>query len=59
VEKTESRESDVKRLYESGLTVREIAKVTDMTTQGVHWHLKRLGLSTPLSRSSERRDEAS
>lgn len=40
-----SKAADVKRLWESGLTVREIAKVLDLSTQGVHWHLKRLGLA--------------
>lgn len=40
---TETKATEVKRLYESGLSVREIARVLNLSTQGVHWHLKRLG----------------
>ena len=40
----ETKAPEVKRLFESGLSVREIARVLDLSTQGVHWHLKRLGL---------------
>ena len=42
-----SQSDDVRKLYESGLTVRQIAKVLDLSTQGVYWHLKRLELPTP------------
>jgi predicted ArsR family transcriptional regulator len=35
---------EVRRLLEAGLSVRDIAKVLDLSTQGVHWHLKKLGL---------------
>lgn len=42
--KSDSKAPDVKKLFEAGLSVREIAKVLDLSTQGVHWHLKRLGL---------------
>lgn len=44
-----SKRSDVLRLWEAGLSVREIAKVLDLSTQGVRWHLKRMGL-TPNNR---------
>lgn len=44
---TESKADQVKRLYEAELTVRQIARTLDLSTQGVYWHLQRLGLPTP------------
>lgn len=43
----ENRADEVKRLYEAGLTVRQIARTLDMSTQGVYWHLDRLELPSP------------
>lgn len=40
----ESKAKEVKRLHEAGLTPREIARTLDLSVQGVHWHLDRLGL---------------
>lgn len=37
-----SKEEEVKKLHEAGLVVREIARVLDISTQGVYWHLDRL-----------------
>lgn len=48
----QSKAEEVKRLYESGLSPREIAKVLDMSTQGVHWHLKRLREAGRLEQAS-------
>lgn len=42
-----SKADEVKRLYEAGLTVRQIAKTLDLSTQGVYWHLERLELPPP------------
>lgn len=41
----DTKAPEVKKLFEAGLSVREIAKVLDLSTQGVRWHLKRLGLT--------------
>jgi DNA-binding CsgD family transcriptional regulator len=49
----DTKAPDVKRLFESGLSVREIAKVLDLSTQGVHWHLKRLGLKVDRSNGKQ------
>lgn len=43
----ESKAEEVKRLYEAGLSVRQIARTLDLSTQGVYWHLDKLGLRSP------------
>lgn len=53
----ESKATEVKRLYEAGLSVRQIARTLDLSTQGVYWHLERMELPPP-SRS-DRQEAAS
>lgn len=53
----ESKAAEVKRLYEAGLSVRQIARTLDLSTQGVYWHLERMELPPP-SRS-DRQEAAS
>ena len=49
----DTKAPEVKKLFEAGLSVREIAKVLDLSTQGVHWHLKRLGLKATATRQAK------
>jgi DNA-binding NarL/FixJ family response regulator len=42
----ESKREQVRELMERGLKVREVAQLTGISTQGVHAHLKRLGIKT-------------
>lgn len=39
-----SKAADVRKLWQAGLSVREISRVLDISTQGVHYHLDKLGL---------------
>ena len=40
----EGTAAEVLKLWTAGLTVRKIAKVLDLSTQGIYWHLKKLDL---------------
>ena len=43
---TSTTREEIRKLHGAGMTVREIAKRLDLSTQGVHYHLKKLGINT-------------
>lgn len=49
----ESKEAEVKRLYEAGWSVIRIANALNISPQGVYWHLERLELPPPTQRNEE------
>jgi len=49
----ESKAPDVKKLADAGLTVRQIARTLDISTQAVYKHLAALGIDPPSKRDEE------